>query len=104
MHICTSPNIHRVQCQLASRRRQKGPSPEVAQKAIGNQWDYFTSVNNGVFCELGKGDVDFKALVNYLLINDYRGWIVVEQDVLPGMGDPKKCAQNNRKYLQSIGL
>lgn len=79
-------------------------SPDVAQKAIENQWDYFTSVNNGVFCELGKGDVDFKALANFLLANDYSGWIVVEQDVLPGMGNPKKCAQNNRKYLQTVGL
>jgi len=79
-------------------------SPRVAQKAIDNQWDYFASVNNGIFCELGKGDVDFKALVNFLLANDYSGWIVVEQDVLPGMGDPKSCARNNRQYLQTVGL
>jgi inosose dehydratase len=32
------------------------------------------------------------------------GWIVVEQDVLPGMGTPKESAQRNREYLKSIGL
>jgi inosose dehydratase len=34
----------------------------------------------------------------------YRGWIVVEQDILPGMGAPKESAQGNRAYLASIGL
>jgi inosose dehydratase len=34
----------------------------------------------------------------------YTGWIVVEQDVLPGMGAPKASAQRNRDYLHSIGL
>ena len=32
------------------------------------------------------------------------GWIVVEQDILPGMGDPKASARRNREYLASIGL
>jgi inosose dehydratase len=29
---------------------------------------------------------------------------VVEQDVLPGMGEPRESAQRNRDYLRSIGL
>jgi hypothetical protein len=28
----------------------------------------------------------------------------VEQDILPGMGDPKASAGRNRDYLRSIGL
>jgi inosose dehydratase len=34
----------------------------------------------------------------------YQGWIVVEQDVLPGMGTPKESARRNREYLAPIGL
>lgn len=79
-------------------------SEEVAKKATENNWDYFTSVANGVFCELGKGCVDFEAVKTELEKLGYNGWIVVEQDVLPGMGNPKQCAMNNRKYLQGIGL
>src|SRR2546421_650834 len=30
--------------------------------------------------------------------------IVVEQDVLPGMGSPKASSQRNREYLRSIGV
>jgi inosose dehydratase len=79
-------------------------APGVAEQSKKNNWDYFKAVKNGVFCELGKGDVDFVAVKKFLNSKNYNGWIVVEQDVLPGMGDPKQCAQNNRAYLQSIGL
>jgi inosose dehydratase len=34
----------------------------------------------------------------------YQGWIVVEQDVLPGMGNPKESARRNREYLRSLGV
>lgn len=78
--------------------------PEVAQKAAENNWNYFESVQNGIFCELGKGDVPFEAVKTLLQEKGYEGWIVVEQDVLPGMGSPKECARNNRNYLTTIGL
>lgn len=78
-------------------------------RRIGEQshkqgWDYFESVRQGVFCELGKGAVDFAAVLEALDGQSYKGWIVVEQDVLPGMGAPKICASNNRAYLRQLGL
>lgn len=79
-------------------------SPDVAAMAMQNQWDYFQSVAHGVFCELGKGSVDFSAVKKQLGAMGYKGWIVVEQDVLPGMGNPKQCAKNNRDYLKGLGL
>jgi len=79
-------------------------SPAVASEAKEKNWDYFESVAHGVFCELGKGSVDFAAVKNELEATGYLDWIVVEQDVLPGMGNPKQCALNNRTFLHSIGL
>ena len=79
-------------------------SSEVAAASAKNNWDYFQSVQHGVFCELGKGDVDFEAVIRFLKNKNYDGWIVVEQDVLPGMGNPKQCAENNRQYLYNKGL
>lgn len=79
-------------------------SPVVATQSAANNWDYFAAVRNGIFCELGKGDVPFEAISQFLIKKNYAGWIVVEQDVLPGMGEPKICAQHNRDYLKSIGL
>jgi len=77
---------------------------DVARRSRELQWDYFESVRNGVFCELGAGVVDFPAIRAELEATDYHGWIVVEQDVLPGMGSPLQSATRNREYLHSIGL
>jgi inosose dehydratase len=78
--------------------------PAVAAQSRQECWDYFTSVRNGIFCELGKGEVDFPAFKAELERLGYDGWIVVEQDVLPGMGKPRQSAQRNRDYLAGIGL
>ncbi len=82
----------------------KDYDPAIGQEAASNAYDYFKSVEKGVFCELGKGNVDFPSIVRILKQKGYDGWIVVEQDVLPGMGSPKACALNNRNYIQSLGL
>ncbi len=82
----------------------KDCDPALAAKSRNQKWNYFKSVENGVFCELGKGSVDFKAITAELKAQKYSGWIVVEQDVLPGMGNPKECALRNREYLKSIVL
>ena len=79
-------------------------SSEVAQEGAVAGWDYFDAVAHGVFCELGRGAVDFGAVKIFLDNMDYQGWIVVEQDVLPGMGNPRQYAQHNRNYLHTIGL
>ena len=56
-------------------------------------WDGLTSTGNGVFCELGTGSVDSPGVLRALREIDYQGWIVVEQDILPGMGDPRESAR-----------
>lgn len=82
----------------------KDHEPEVAAQARAEGWDAVEAVGHGLFCELGKGDIDFPAVLAELRAMDYSGWIVVEQDVLPGMGSPKESAARNRAYLKSIGL
>lgn len=82
----------------------KDHSPSVAEQSRANGWDYLESVRRGIFCELGRGAVDFPGIAAFLKERGYDGWIVVEQDVLPGMGSPKSSAQRNREYLRSIGL
>ncbi|MEO8369963.1 MAG: TIM barrel protein [Candidatus Solibacter sp.] len=80
----------------------KDCEPAVAQRARAEQWDYFTALRHGVFCELGKGCVDFPALLKELAARQYQGYVLVEQDILPGMGNPKDSAARNREYLRSI--
>ncbi len=85
--------MHFKDCQpfLAVRSRQEGR-------------DYFTSVRNGIFCELGKGEIDFLMVKAETEKQGYDGWIVVEQNVLRGMGSPKESARRNREFLATIGL
>jgi inosose dehydratase len=82
----------------------KDHEPNVAAASRREGWSGVQAVEHGVFCELGKGDVNFPAVVRALNELGYSGWIVVEQDVLPGMGSPKASAQRNRDYLRSIGV
>lgn len=82
----------------------KDCSPQVANRAQAEGWDYFGAVRQGVFCELGQGCVDFPAVLAWLENHNYAGWCLVEQDVLPGLGRPKESAQRNRDYLRSLGI
>lgn len=82
----------------------KDYAPHIAADARQQEWDYFEAVRRGVFCELGQGQVNFPAIVDFLKTRAYDGWIVVEQDVLPGMGTPQESARRNRAYLNGLGL
>ena len=82
----------------------KDCSREVASRARAEQWDYLTAVRHGVFCELGRGSVDFASLLDQLNASHYDGWIVVEQDVLPSMGTPAASALRNRRFLSGLGV
>jgi inosose dehydratase len=82
----------------------KDYDPAVAAHARANEWDYFEDVRGGIFCELGKGEIKFAAILDYLRGRAYDSWIVVEQDVLPGMGTPQASAHRNRDFLRGLGV
>ena len=81
----------------------KDCSGTAAGRAQLEQWDYFAAVRHGVFCELGQGVVDFRAVLGGLRARNYAGWLLVEQDVLPGLGTPAESARRNREFLRSTG-
>ena len=62
----------------------------------------------GAFCRLGTGDLDIDAVLRGLRAREYRGWLVVEQDMIPGpdtAGDAAAIDQDkNRAYLRARGL
>jgi inosose dehydratase len=81
----------------------KDCDPAVADAARRDEVDYFEAVRRGVFCELGAGAVAFPAILDELRASGYEGWIVVEQDVFPGMGQPLESARHSRAYLHGLG-
>ncbi|MCY4061610.1 MAG: TIM barrel protein [Chloroflexi bacterium] len=82
----------------------KDHDPAVHEQSRLQGWDGPQSVGQGIFPELGRGDVDFPGVLQELEKIGYDSWIVVEQDVLPGLGAPLESATRNREYLRSIGL
>ncbi len=80
----------------------KDMSAGVAAEARRDRLSYKQAVGAGVFCELGQGVVPFAAVLGRLRTSGYRGWVTVEQDVLPGMGEPLLSAAANREYLRGL--
>ena len=78
--------------------------PAVVAAADAEGWGYPDLVGHGVFPELGRGAVPFGAVLELLHDPPGRGWLVVEQDVLPGLGTPRASAERNRAYLAELGV
>ena len=83
----------------------KDIDPVVKADAVANRTDFYTACGQGIFCNLGKGDVDFPAVRQRLVDAGFDGWCTVEQDCDPSLpGTPLEDARANREYLQSIGF
>ena len=80
----------------------KDCSAAIAARARTEGWDYFQALKHGIFSELGKGNVDFSAVLRWLKDHSYDGYLLIEQDILPGMGTPKESARRNLEYLVNV--
>ena len=81
----------------------KDISPSV--KADVRNTGFYDACGQGIFCNLGQGDVDFPAVRQLLLDHGFEGWCTVEQDCDPTLDvSPVDDARANREYLQSIGF
>lgn len=83
----------------------KDIDPKVKADVVANRTDFYTACGQGIFCNLGEGDVDFPRVRQILLDNGFEGWCTVEQDCDPTLDiSPIDDAKANRLYLQSIGF
>ena len=64
--------------------------------------------SRGVFCPLGEGDLDVSGVLEALHATGYRGWIVVEQDSLPGdaatFATAAGAQREHRRILERSGF
>ncbi|PWR04582.1 myo-inositol catabolism protein [Meridianimarinicoccus roseus] len=84
----------------------KDIDPEVKARVVADGTGFYDACGQGIFCNLGDGDVDFPRVRQILLDSGFDGWCTVEQDcdpTLPGT-DPLRDATVNRAYLTSIGF
>ena len=83
----------------------KDIDPKVKADAIAARTGFYEACGQGIFCNLGQGDVDFARVRQVLLDNGFDGWCTVEQDCDPTLDiDPLSDARANRDYLRSIGF
>ena len=81
----------------------KDIDPVVRADVVAKRTDFYEACGQGIFCNLGKGMTDFKAVRQLLLDTGYDGWCTVEQDCDPqGSTSPVDDARTNRTYLHSI--
>ncbi|WP_377509191.1 TIM barrel protein [Octadecabacter sp. R77987] len=93
-------HVHRI-----SYMHFKDIDPAVKADAIANRTGFYDACGQGIFCNLGQGDVDFPAVRQVLIDSGFEGWCTVEQDCDPSMpGTPMEDARANREYLESIGF
>lgn len=83
----------------------KDIDPNVKAEVIANRTGFYEACGQGIFCNLGLGDVDFPAVRQVLLEAGFAGWCTVEQDCDPTLDpDPVGDALKNREYLETIGF
>ena len=84
----------------------KDIDPLVKADVIAKSTGFYDACGQGIFCNLGDGDVDFPTVRQVLLQAGFDGWCTVEQDCDPTLPDtdPLGDATINRAYLASIGF
>jgi inosose dehydratase len=77
---------------------------DVLHGVLDDRADMPEAWRRGVFCELGTGDVDLQAFFADLEQRGYTGWLVVEQDWVPGPGEDvseqAEAQARNRTWLR----
>ncbi len=83
-------------------RHFKDADSQVKAQVIANQTGFFDACAQGLFCNLGDGQVDFHAVRAILPEHGNDGCCTVEQDCGPqGENSPLyDDAKANREYLQ----
>lgn len=82
---------------------------EVIARGRAGVWDYAAFEQNGIFAELGEGDLDFPAIIDILLSAGFGGdaaepaWLIAETDVTQ-KATPLESAVASRNYLRQIGF
>ncbi len=78
---------------------------QVKADVIAKRTGFYDACGQGIFCNLGEGDVDFPAVRDLLLKAGFEGWCTVEQDCDPTLDvSPLDDARANREYLEKIGF
>lgn len=88
-HYERIPYLHVKSCDM-----------KVKDEMLQKGWPFAKAVSEGVMCEPDLGEVDMEEFFKVLSSIQYRGWLVVEQDMYPVPFDqPFPIAKRTKNYL-----
>jgi inosose dehydratase len=84
----------------------KDVDDQIAAQVRSGRLSYTEGVRRGMYRPLGRGDVDFAAIVSHLRDRDYGGWYVLEQDTIltedPRGEGPVADVRQSADYLRQL--
>jgi inosose dehydratase len=84
----------------------KDVNDQIAAQVRSGRLTYTEGVGRGMYRPLGRGDVDFAAIVSHLRARDYGGWYVLEQDTIlteePRDEGPVADVRQSADYLRKL--
>jgi inosose dehydratase len=87
----------------------KDIDPDVLQKMKETKGTFWDGVTAGIFCILGKGKVDYPALLRAMKDSGFSGYATIEQDFDNKIDDderklmyPASCSFQSVKYLRNL--
>jgi len=84
----------------------KDVDDQIAAQVRSGRLSYTEGVRRGMYRPLGRGDVDFAAIVCHLRGRDYGGWYVLEQDTIltekPRGEGPVADVRQSAEYLRGL--
>jgi len=98
-------SFYRRHAERVSYLHLKDIDLDVKNRIIEERTGFYDACAQGLFCNLGKGAVDFASLREAMQDNAFSGWATVEQDCDPaGPTSPLADAQTNLEFLRTAGL
>lgn len=82
----------------------KDVDPAVLARVVTHQLDFWEAVGADVFCPLGDGMVDLARVAEQLAAIGYRGYATIEQDRVPGGGEPLADLRRSVDALARAGF
>jgi inosose dehydratase len=80
----------------------KDVRPDVLGRVGREALDFWTAIEAGVFCPLGEGVVDLAAVLDALDAASYDGYATIEQDRVPGSGQPLDDLRRSLAVLETV--
>ena len=84
----------------------KDVDDQIAARVRSGRLSYTEGVSRGMYRPLGRGDVDFAAIVSHLRDRGYGGWYVLEQDTIlteaPRGEGPVADVRQSAGYLRGL--